>query len=115
MSVTLNSQPQSQPKPQFQSQFHPKDDFPLSFVEAMNLVFDGKAVQGRSFHWRCYLTLNDFTQEVALGEFLEHSINHYAPLERIGLTHGLMSQKYREVTVLNKAGLAIKGVNYVEN
>lgn len=78
-------------------------EFPLTFEEAMEVVFNGGAVQGEHFAWTYYMTAEN---EVAkLNEFCEDKYPAYCSRGNMLLTKGAMRQKYRVVHVLNRAGL----------
>lgn len=104
------------------TKFIAKAYFKLTFLEAMDVLFNpknpeyGKAVQGEWFAWNCYLKLNESTNQVELWDFVEHSnsYSHYFSNGNIGVSKALLEQKFRTVSVLNKAGLAIEGINYFQ-
>lgn len=77
--------------------------FELSFLEAMDVVLGGGAVQGELFDWRCYLTEKHGV--VVLNRYLEDEVCHYRCDGSMLITKGVLEQKYRVVTVFNKAGL----------
>lgn len=76
--------------------------FSLSFLEAMEAIFRGGAVQGEHFDWHCYLTAQD--NVVKLNTFQEDGAVTYAHSNCL-LTKDLLRQKYRAVVVLNRTGL----------
>lgn len=76
--------------------------FSLSFLEAMEAIFKGGAVQGEHFDWHCYLTAHDGV--VKLNTFQEDGALTYEHCNCL-LTKDLLKQKYRAVFVANRMGL----------
>lgn len=77
--------------------------FELSFLDAMQAVLNGNAVQGELFDQSCYLTEKDGI--VLLNMYVDDSFNRYKSLGNMFITKAALEQKYRLVSVLNKAGL----------
>lgn len=77
--------------------------FELSFTEAMQAVLDGKFVQGEYFVWNVYLAAKDGI--VMINSFHSDEAIKYHVDGKFFITNGVLSQKYREVSVLNESGL----------
>ena len=77
--------------------------FELSFTEAMQAVLDGKFVQGEHFVWNVYLAAKDGI--VMINSFHGDDMIKYHVDGKLFITNGVLSQKYREVSVLNESGL----------
>lgn len=77
--------------------------FNLSFSEAMEAVFSGQYVQGEYFKWNCYLMEKEC--ELKLCSFDEDGILKYSDHGNLILTRGVINQRYRVVSVLNRSEL----------
>lgn len=77
--------------------------FELSFIDAMNAVLSGKFVQGEHFVWNVYLAAKDGI--VMINSFHGEDMLKYHEDGKLFITNGVLSQKYREVSVLNESGL----------
>lgn len=77
--------------------------FQLSFMEAMNAVFNGSYVQGENFKWNCFLMEKD--ERVVIGIFNEENAMKYSDCGNLTITKGVVEQKYRVVSTLNRSGL----------
>lgn len=77
--------------------------FELSFLDAMKAVLEGKFIQGENFVWNVYLTVKDGI--VMINSFHEDDMIKYHEDGKLFITSGVLSQKYREVSVLNTSGL----------
>ena len=77
--------------------------FELSFMDAMKAVLDGKFIQGENFVWNVYLTVKDGI--VMINSFHAVDMIKYHVDGKFFITSGVLSQKYREVSVLNESGL----------
>lgn len=77
--------------------------FELSFIDAMKLVLNGKFVQGENFVWNVYLAEKDGI--VMINSFHGEDMLKYHADGKLFITNGVLSQKYREVSVLNESGL----------
>lgn len=77
--------------------------FKLSFMEAMDAVFNGKYVQEEDFKWNCYLMEKE--GRVIIGSFDEQSVSKYLDYGNAIVTKHVLDQKYRVVSVLNRSGL----------
>ena len=77
--------------------------FELTFIEAMKAVLSGKFVQGEHFVWNVYLAENDGI--VMINSFHGDDMIKYHTDGKLFITNGVLTQKYREVSVLNESGL----------
>lgn len=77
--------------------------FELTFIEAMKAVLDGKFIQGENFVWNVYLAAKDGI--VMINSFHSDDMIKYHTDGKLFITSGVLSQKYREVSVLNESGL----------
>lgn len=77
--------------------------FELSFMDAMKAVLNGKFVQGEHFVWNVYLAAKDGI--VMINSFHGDDMIKYHEDGKLFITSGVLSQKYREVSVLNESGL----------
>lgn len=77
--------------------------FELSFEDAMKTVLNGGCVQGENFVWNVYLVEKDGI--VMINSFHDEDIIKYHDDGKFFITNGVISQKYREVFVLNRSGL----------
>lgn len=77
--------------------------FELTFIEAMKAVLDGKFIQGENFVWNVYLAVKDGI--VMINSFHGNDAIKYHVDGKLFITNGVLSQKYREVSVLNESGL----------
>lgn len=77
--------------------------FELPFMDAMKAVLDGKFIQGENFVWNIYLAAKDGI--VMINSFHEDDMIKYHEDGKLFITSGVLSQKYREVLVLNTSGL----------
>ena len=77
--------------------------FELTFTEAMKAVLDGKFIQGENFVWNVYLAAKDGI--VMINSFHSDDAIKYHVDGNFFITNGVLSQKYREVSVLNEGGL----------
>lgn len=77
--------------------------FELTFTEAMKAVLDGKFIQGENFVWNVYLAVKDGI--VMINSFHSDDAIKYHVDGKFFITNGVLSQKYREVSVLNESGL----------
>ena len=77
--------------------------FELSFAEAMQVVLDGGFVQGEHFIWNAYLVAKDGI--VMINSFHDDDVPKYHEDGKLFITRGVLSQKYRSVSVLNESGL----------
>ena len=77
--------------------------FDLTFIETMNAVLAGKYIQGENFMWNVYLAAKDGI--VMINSFHGDDMIKYHVDGKLFITNGVLSQKYREVSVLNESGL----------